>query len=276
MEAIVENPPHNIQITMVKAPEPRFLKMYYNKKNKTLTEEKPPSWMKKNVKKVYIRPEDYCKYYLEHPLFELGCADKSQLINRIFFIHDFYENVAIYMFHLKGDLPCCYDTEYNYDIASHSSVNYQYGFGYYMMDYDYTIIKERLSKIQTKYHLQREGSMIHNRKAHKWNIMRNLSSKKSRFVQKTKNDIRLFIEKKRSLKYYHKINLFEDRVITEFCMNMIQPHFLFDWHEMVNFSRRKVNIFWFEFVMKRLDYQRIDRICTLYQTTVFEYLEIDI
>lgn len=270
----------NIQIIMQKAPEPRFLKMYYDKRNKTLTEEKPPSWMRSKTKKVYIRREDYCKYYLEHPLFEYGCSSKTELINRIFMIHDFYQQIATHMIHRRGDLPCCYDKDYIYDIASHSSVNYQYGFGYYIMDYDFDIINERLSKIQTKYHLQShymsEGSKIHNRKAYKWNIMRNLSSKKSRFVKKTRGDMLKFIEKNRSLKYYHKINVFNDRIITEFCMNMIQPHYLFEWREMVDFSRRKVNIFWFEFVMKRLDYQRIERICTLYQTTVFEYLEIDL
>jgi hypothetical protein len=58
-------------------------------------------------------------------------------------------------------------------------------------------------------------------------------------------------------------------------MGMIQPHYLFNWQEMVDFSRRKIYIFWFEFVMKRMDYQRVERICELYGSTLFEYLEIE-
>ena len=273
-----EIPPQNIQIVKEKAKEPLYLKMYHNKKSGIFSEEKPPRWMN-GTKVVYIRSNEYCKYYLEHPLFEIGCASKEQLINRIYHIYYFYQNVHLRMIHLPGDLPLMYDEEYNEDIASQSHVNYQYGFGYYIMDYDFDIIQERLSKIQTKYHLQSHylnGSKIHNRKAYKWNIMRNVSSKKSRYTPLiTDRTLNSFIEKKRSLKYYYRRNVFEDRMITEFCMGMIQPHYLFNWREMVNFSRRKVYVFWFEFVMKRMDYQRVERICELYGSTLFEYLEIE-
>ncbi len=267
---------HNIQIVMEKAKEPRYLKMYHNKRRDIFSEEKPPSWMN-GTKVVYIRSNDYCKYYLEHPLFDMGCANKEQLISRIYQIYSFYQNVHDRMTHLPGDLPLIYDREYNEEIATHSHVNYQYGYGYYIMDYDFDIIQERLSKIQTKYHLQSHylnGGKIHNRRAYKWNIMRNLSSRKSKYIQMSIGDLYEFIRKKRSLKYYYRRNVFEDRIITEFCMGMIQPHYLFNWRDMVDFSRRKVYVFWFEFVMKRMDYQRVERICELYGSTLFEYLEI--
>ncbi len=272
-----ETPAHNIQIVMNKAKEPLYLKIYHNKKNGIFTNEKPPRWMK-GTKVVYIRSNEYCKYYLEHPLFEIGCATKEQFINRIDTIHSFYQNLEYRMIHLPGNLPLMYDEEYNEEIASHSHVNYQYGYGFYIMDYDFDIIQKRLSKIQTRYHLQSHylnGGKIHNRKAYKWNIMRNISTRKSRYEKRLLEDIYEFIQKKRSLKYYHRINVFQDRIITEFCMGMIQPHYLFNWRDMVNFSRRKVYVFWFEFVMKRMDYQRVERICTLYGSTPFEYLEIE-
>jgi hypothetical protein len=273
-----EAAPHNIQIVMKKAKEPRYLKMYHNRRRDIFTEERPPRWMD-GTKVVYIRSNEYCKYYLEHPLFEFGCATKDQLINRIHTIHSFYQNVHHRMIHLTGDLPLMYDEEYNEELASYSHVNYQYSYGLYIMDYDFDIIKERLSKIQTKYHLQfhyLNGSKIHNRKAYKWNIMRNVSSKKSKYTPSiTDKTLSSFIQKKRSLKYYYQKDVFEDRMITEYCMGMIQPHYLFNWQEMVDFSRRKVYIFWFEFVMKRMDYQRIERISSIYNTTPLHYLEIE-
>ncbi len=272
-----EIPTQNIQIVKVKAVEPRYLKMYHNKTRGIFSEEKPPRYMKE-TKVVYIRSNEYCKYYLEHPLFEMGCATKEQFIVRIYQIHSFYQNVHDRMTHLPGNLSLMYDEEYNEEVASNSHVNYQYEYGFYIMDYEFDIIQERLSKIQTRYHLQShylKGGKIHNRKAYKWNIMRNISTRKSRYEKRLLEDIYEFIQKKRSLKYYYHRDVFEDRILTEFCMGMIQPHYLFNWKDMVYFSRRKVHIFWFEFVMKRMHYQRIENICKLYGSTPFEYLEIE-